>query len=226
VTRVLGVVPALPDDLLLETLRSIQLQTVPVNHVLVLSKRGNGGTFPSRMSEVLNDGLSHVKLADFDYLLRVDGDTFIPLNFLEENLKQNVDVVGYGHAHLIRVAAFLKWMNGKFAAHADDTYLNFKIQSEGGKWAYWNVKPMMTRGAGKRHVSTRYFVERGKVMWQNGYEPLHVLGSPRWDWRNVFAVAGYFAALLARVKRVDCSRFVFWFQIRKLRGDLKRRRRY
>jgi hypothetical protein len=223
--KILGLIPMLPNDFSTETAESVVKQTVPVEQVLLIFNRGVGASFPARMSNALNEGLKAVDLAEYDYLLRVDSDTVLPNNFLSSSLALNADVVGYGHAHLIRVATFLKVMNGKFNSESDDSYLNYKFQSEGYKWSYWDVKPIMSRKPGKTH-SVNYFVERGEIMWKHGYEPLHVFGSVRWEPKNVLAIFGYFLALLRRKRRLDVSKFVFRFQISKLTKDARRTRRW
>ena len=164
-----------------------------------------------RVSYVLNEGLKHVNLNEYDYILRVDCDTLLPIDFVEKNLQLNADAVGFGHAHLIKVSTFLKVMNGKFHSVSDDSYLNFKFMKEGYTWAYWNTKPVMVRDNGKTY-GLKYFFERGKLMWQLGYEPLHVFGNCRWTIKNVLAVAGYFSALANKVKRFDVADFVFRYQ--------------
>lgn len=55
-----------------------------------------GKTVAERVSKVLNEGLSHIRLEDFDYLLRVDGDVVLLHNFLEENLKGKPDPMRWG----------------------------------------------------------------------------------------------------------------------------------
>jgi hypothetical protein len=223
--RFIAVIPTLPSDYCQATVDSIRNQTVSVDKIVVLAKKVSGATLPARISKLFNDFFESFNLKDYDYLLRVDSDTVLPPTFLKSNLRLNVDVVGYGHAHLIKIASFVDAMGGRFNPECDDTYLNFKLMLKGYRWSEWNTKPLMVRGNGKTH-SMRYFFERGLVMWKCGYEPLHVLGSVRWDFRNLFSVAEYFSCLIRRVPRFDVSKFVFLYQLHKLKGDISRRQRF
>lgn len=223
--KVLCVIPALPSDRPTECLHSIAAQTVPVAKTVVLNQQGHGATLQEKLSNVLNEGLTRENLGNYDYLLRVDCDTVLPTGFLASNLALNADVVGHGHAHLIRVVPFMDAMHGQFNGESDETYLNFKFMQQGYKWSYWDVKPVLKRRAGKTH-SLQYFLNRGREMWRNGYEPLHVLGSCRWELRNLLCVFGYFAALLSGVPRLDVAAYTFRYQLHKLQGDLTRKQRW
>jgi hypothetical protein len=223
--RFLAVVPMLPSDYSQATIDSIKNQTLPVDDLVVLDGKVSGASLPARISKLFNNYFEGLRLESYDYLLRVDSDTVLPPTFLEDNLKLNVDVVGYGHAHLIKISSFVDAMGGRFNPECDDTYLNFKLMLRGYRWSAWNTKPLMVRDNGKTH-SMRYFFERGLVMWKCGYEPLHVLGSVRWDFRNLFSVAEYFSCLIRRVPKFDISKFVFLYQLHKLKSDLVRKRRF
>jgi hypothetical protein len=207
----------LPEDFNIKCVEAVKNQTVPVSKLLILSKRGSGATLQERVSSVLNEALSQFDLSKFDYVLRVDSDTLLPANFLEANLGL-ADAVGDGFAHLIRVSPFLAVMGGKFNLVSDDSYLNYKFMMHGYSWARCRAEPVVFRRFGV-HNGLNYFLVRGRVMWACGFEPLHVLGSFLWDCWNVFAVFGYFAALLSCKPKLDIADFVFYRQSHRLIGE-------
>jgi len=206
--KILCVIPALPNDLKQETLESVHNQTVPIDYLLIVSERITDNiSFPAKISKALNNAFSHINLEGFDYILRVDGDTIIPANFVEENLKENPHVTGDGDAMLIHVPSFLKVMSGRFFKEQDDTYIRFKFAQDGLKSTDLRVQPIRTRKCGAKH-SYRYYVERGEIMYRFGYEPLHVLSKFILDRRNAFLVYGYLKAAMLHYGRYDVYDYV------------------
>jgi hypothetical protein len=218
--RVLCVLPMLPSDFSSESVKSVLRQDVPVNQILMILNKGQGVTLPAKVSDALNVGLASVDLSSYDFLLRVDSDVVLPVNFLGSSIALGADVVGSGPAHLIRVKPFLDCMGGKFNSVSDDAYLEYKFLEKGYTVKKWCVKPLIQRSSGKMH-SVSYFFDRGMIMYVNGFEPFHALGSFLWDWHNLFSVWGYFGAVLRGVPRLDVAPFVFWTQIHKLFGRLR-----
>lgn len=223
--KILCVIPSLPNELNFKTIKSILNQTCPVEMIVILPKKVEGHTIAEKLSKVLNGGLNHLKLESFDYVLRVDSDVMLPSNFLKENLKQQPDLSGSaGYAMLIKTSTFLRVMKGKFHPKSDDSYTSYKFMKENCKVYKNQVKPVLTRPSGKHH-GIKYFLDRGKAMYRLGYEPLHVLASFRWASGNIFAVFGYFVALLKCERKFDVADFVWQKQVRKLfkvKGFLKR----
>ena len=215
--RVLCVLPCLPEDFRGECLNAVLNQTLLPDLILVLPKKGEGKTLPERISWVLNQALSHVRLEDFDYIVRVDADTVLPPNYIEENLKDKPDLCGKaGYGLIVKVKPFLKLLNGRFHPKSDDSYIRYKFRMKGLKVTDWKVKPVVKRKSGGKH-GLKYFLYRGFNMYRLGYEPLHVLGSFRWEPRNFLTVFGYLLALLKRERRFDVAPFVWKQQINKLR---------
>jgi len=211
--KILCVVPCLPEDFNPKTLFSILTQTVPVDMIVFLPKRVQGKTIGEKLSKVLNEGLSHIKLEDFDYILRVDCDTVLPSNFIEENLKNKPDLCGNaGHAMLIKVEAFKKAMNCRFHPLNDDSYTTYKFMQLGYNVQKWKVKPQHK----KRLHNPLIAAGRGINMYRLGYEPIHVLLSWRHDIRRIFAIFGYFYALLKREKKFDVAHFVWKKQVKRI----------
>ena len=214
--KILCVIPSLPEELSFKAIQSVLKQTIPVESVMILSKRVKGKTTAEKVSKLLNDGLSHVRIEDFDYLLRVDGDTVIPPNFLEENLKDNPDLCGEaGYGMIIKTSTFKKVMNGKFHPESDDSYISYKFLMKGYKVTKWKVKPIPLGDANFKRV-LKSKIDRGLLMYKIGYEPFHVILSIRWSLRNIFAIFGYFLGFLKREPKFDVSSFVWRRQIRRL----------
>lgn len=185
--------------------------------LVILPKKVPGKNVPAKVSRVLNEGLQHIKLENFDYILRVDGEVILPSNFLEEALKEEPDLYGgAGYAMLIKVKPFLQIMKGKFHPESDDSYTCYKFMRSGCNFIRkYKVRPILLRKPG-RHHGIKYYVTRGEIMYKVGYEPLHVLASFYWDLWNIFAVFGYFIALLKREKKFDVAKFVWNKQVRRL----------
>ena len=216
--RILGVVVSLPEDLNPQTIPSVLSQTFPVDNLLMITERVVGGTLAQKISYLLNQGLKGI-VEEYDYIFRVDGDIAVPPNFLKENLKGEPDYVGtLGSACLIKVEAFKKALGVRFHPDSDDSYTMYKFMSLGFDVRKYIVNPIFLR----RH-DLKYgvydFLERGRIMWKVGYEPLHTtIPIFHKDWRNIITVFSYFAHALRRTKRWDVADFVFRKQIRRLLG--------
>lgn len=217
--KILCVVPCLQDDLHSETVSSVLQQPFNVE-VAVFTERVEAKSFPAKMSKVLNNGLMTYNLQQYDYLLRVDGDTVLPKNFLSENLKAEPDVMGYGYAQLIRVEPFLELMGGKFHPEQDDSYIRYLFAFHGLKSMDYVVQPRRVRETGCNH-SVMYFVEQGRLRFKTGFEPLHMLACLRFGYKNLFDLAGYFKALVSREKRFCFADYVWRLQTAKYSGFLK-----
>jgi len=214
--KILCVVPSLPRDFNLSTLKTILQQTLPIDMIVVLLKKMEGKTVAEKVSKALNDGLSHLHLKDFDYLLRVDSDTVIPPNFLEENLKGEPDLCGgAGYAMIIKVSTFERVMEGRFHPLSDDSYTSYKFMEKNCRVSKHRVKPKLLRRSGSSH-GVMYFLNRGKAMFKHGYEPFHVLSSFRWEWKNIVCLFGYVLALLKNERKFDTASFVWHKQVRRL----------
>ncbi|MHA1834850.1 MAG: hypothetical protein ACTSV7_12790 [Candidatus Baldrarchaeia archaeon] len=215
--KILCVIPSLPEDLSSLTLKSVLKQSIPIEMLVVLPKKVRGKNVSAKVSKVLNESLQHIKIEHFDYILRVDGEVVLPPNFLEEALKEKPDLYGAaGYAMLIKVGPFLKVMKGRFHPESDDSYTCYKFMQSGCKFIRrYKVRPILLRKPG-RHHGVRYYINRGEIMYKVGYEPFHVLISFRWDLWNIFAVFGYFMALLKRERKFDVAKFVWGKQVKRL----------
>jgi len=192
-------------------------QTVQVNPIVVLHRKIEGGNLSEKVSYVLNEGLTHLRMENFDYLLRVDGDAVLSANFVEEGLRANADLYGgWGYAMLIKIAPFLKLLNGKFNRVSDDTYLVHKFRVYGLNVDVQHSTPLVKHR--KRHHDSSDYRFCGEIYYRVGYEPLHILAFLRqkplrtmWN-----LVLGYFAAWLSRKRKFDFAPLIWHYQIRRL----------
>lgn len=214
--KVLAVVPCHPKESCAEAVESVRCQTVPVTEVLVLSEVSSIKPFPKRMSSILNNALENIKLENYDYLLRVDSDTVLPQNFLEENLKSDAKVMGWGYAQIIHIPTFLKLMHGRFFSEQDDTYIRLMFEMHGQKTCNLTVEPLSSRPFGECHGSG-YFIERGQLMYKLGYEPAHIFSKALLNRQSMFMLYGYLKAWIQRLSKFDVSPFVAWTQLRALK---------
>ena len=218
--KVLCVVPALPSEVKIDTLQSIFAQTVQVEPTIILTERIKTKLpFPAKMSLLLNGMLEYVRLEEFDYLLRVDGDTVLPSNFVEAHINAGFDAVGCGFAQLIRVKPFMEFMGGMFHPDHDDGYIIEKFSYVGLKssWRYL-VEPTVNRAPGL-HQGSSWYKAQGELKYRYGKEPLEfgLYLLRHYCPFTIFELAGYFSALLRGKPRFDVADRVLYRQLRKFR---------
>jgi hypothetical protein len=113
-----------------ETLQSVKNQTVQPFKIVVANK-----SFPQfkfvgeRAGMAIRDVLSKEKLEDYTHILRVDGDTLLPKDYIEHSLSKNVDLVGGGgYAQLLRVSAFKDLFDCMYPVDfAEDSCLSWAV---------------------------------------------------------------------------------------------------
>jgi len=214
--KILCVILSLPQHLKYETIRSVMNQTIPVDMIVLLTKKSSKLTIAERIPDLLNEGYSHIKLEDFDYILRLDGDTILKETFLERNLEGNPDLRGSGYAHLIKVEPFLELMNGRYSYIAEDAYLNAKFKQYGKNVGGLLEEPFPS---GNRPFDAKYFVDRGRIMYLLGWVPLHVVmfmfrnNGKEW-YKYIFAVGSYLLSFLVKPPKFDVAEFVWNYQVR------------
>jgi len=236
--RIICLIPALPSEVKLSTLKSIFEQTVPIDYTILLSKKVKEKLrFPVKISLVLNEMLKDIKLENFDYLLRVDTDTVLPPNFIEENLKLDLDALGWGCAELIKIPPFLKIMGGLFHPEHDDGYVHVKFRQLGltSSQEGYAVKPLCVREPGKHHGSSWYF-SQGVLDYQYGWDPAGMLYNAFVVFGLVYApfvIYGYVYGIVHRIKRFDVAALNMqhyfrkywqlgrWFKFGKVRRMIK-----
>lgn len=210
-----------------ETLQSLQNQTVRIDRVVLADR-----TFPDRragirVAKAINCELDRLDLAEFDWLLRVDGDTILPPDWLERSMASGADVVGRGgYALLVKMSAFMA-AGARFpVVEPEDALLNLKIQSLGFKAVPYVVKPEFLREPGRGTERSLFtFLQRGVWTWRLGYEPVHAVYNfifavrLRRNPRYLLGIFGYFFAAASRAEKwdEDVARFVFHKQVMSLR---------
>lgn len=201
-----------------ETERSICNQTIPVK-LIINDKPYNrieNETFPHFISRILNDTLLNTDLSMYDYLLRVDDDCLLPSTWIERNLGFDL-VSSSGQAQLIKMAPFLELMNGRFYEDQDDSYLAYKFLINNKSFSEWLYPPISLRKTGEKHDNS-YWINRGKIMYQQGFEPLHILFLHK-NKKHFYEVYSFLKCYITRPKRFDTASYVFHEQ---MKGYLKR----
>ena len=93
----------------------------------------------------MRNALAKEELDSFGYILRVDGDTILPKNFVEESLKLNADLVGCGgYAQLLKMSTFKDLFDNVYpVGFAEDTVLTQAvIRSPHHIYSKYAVKPI------------------------------------------------------------------------------------
>jgi hypothetical protein len=201
--KIICIIPTLPNDISIKTLKSIYSQTVPVDYVYLLSKQiKESKPLPQKISSVLNDGLSGLNLNAFDYILRLDSDTVLPQDFIEKHIALHVDVCGgAGYAQLISVPFFQKNMNSLFNSLSDDSYNYYKAKSCGT--ALKLVTPVQYKEPGLFHNKFKYNFYSGELGFFIGYDPFQGVSYLRFKSKGIIYFLGYFWALLTFKKRFE-----------------------
>jgi hypothetical protein len=184
---------------------------------MFLTKKSKLPSLIQRIADAENDGLSHVNLSRFDYILKVDGDTILSKDFVKNNLIGDPDVVGGGSAMLIKVSAFNEVMNGKFYAECEDPYIRVKFQMAHKKVRGYREAPLYI---GYHPLEVHYFAELGRMYYRLGWTPAHmasmIFEEPPRNLKKIFIVLSYFVACLTKPKKMDTFNFVRAYQTRSL----------
>ena len=234
--KVLALIPSLPKDLKQETVDSVFNQKFDGEIELhVLTEVVKGGFLGEKVSYVLNRCIEKLDLTKYDWILRLDGDTVLPSNFVKVSTSVPYDVgsVGKaGHCTIIRMEAFLSCMpNQRFDKRVDDSTLYFNLMYHGWKCLDWqrDAWPLSFRPPGIVS-SLRYFLYGGKIRYIEGYEPVHVLLTPFvqvkhgslvnkniFIWRNFLQFYAYlYYAFFDRRDRYPFFGYVRAWQVRRL----------
>jgi len=223
--KIICIIPALPSELKIDTIQSILNQTTPVTHTVLLTEKINDNIpFPAKISKVINSFLENIKLEKYDYMLRVDADTILPPNFIEENLKKDYDALGYGYAQIIKVPPFIEVLGGKLNKHHDDGYILVKLRYTNYKASSkdYNVAPILKRNSGFHHGSS-WFAAQGELNYMYGADPVSVLFNTVYSFNKytIFQIYGYFKALVTHKERFDVAAPVIYRHCLKYRHPLR-----
>jgi hypothetical protein len=215
--KILCLVPTLLEDSDSDCLASIQRQTVSVDHIELVTQRVQGGTFPERVSYVLNKALEKFTLENYDFLLRVDGDTVLPKDFVEKGIAAECDLYGtIGYAKLIRVQPFLRCMNGRFFRFSNDMYIPHCFVAHGFKVCRGDFSKVKTRN--KLH-SWMYYYVIGSNYYRLGYTILHFAVSlkPKQLRMSAMLLAGFVGSWCRKIPKFDIADAVQALQIGRLK---------
>ena len=90
-----------------ESIKSAMEQTIPVDMVVLLTKKSNNPTQTEQVSDILNDLYEKIDLTTFDYILRIDGHVVLPRNFLERNLVNEPDTITSAGFQIVKIKPLL-----------------------------------------------------------------------------------------------------------------------
>ena len=108
-----------------------------------------------RVGKAINNVLNNIPLHKYDFLLKVDADIVMPLNYVERCLKLKADLVGLGPFMLVRMEPFLKLLSGRWPeVPTDDAYVMMCFKAAGLRIAPWLEGLVIKRKAGG---SWRYY---------------------------------------------------------------------
>ncbi len=206
-------------------LSSLEAQTVKADRVVVSDHRFSDGKTGTRVARSMNMTLAEVPWRGYDYILRLDGDSKIPPDFIEKALRENADMVGSGGSGLLLKRGVLEAMGGRWPVlDPEDSYFIWKARQLG-----FSHRQPSVRGTG-RPFGSEYnlsrFLSWGFNAYWLGYEPVYflrmVLLSARAAKRPgfVLAIPVYLDCLLIRKRRLDVADFVTRTQVRLISRGL------
>jgi glycosyltransferase involved in cell wall biosynthesis len=153
-----------------------------------------------RVGKAINHVLNNIPLHKYDFLLKVDADIVMPLNYVERCLKLEADLVGLGPFMLVRMEPFLKLLGGRWPeVPTDDAYVMMRFKAAGLRIAPWPEGLVIKRKAGG---SWRYYYYRGVYDLKIGFDPIKEFFSVislilhRKTLLPFFTLFGYFIAIM------------------------------
>ena len=235
-TKILCLVVSLPQQLRFETIQSVMNQSISVELTVLLTKKSSMPTLVQRIIDAENDGLRHINLKHFDYILKLDGDTILGRDFLKNNIVEGPDAIGAGGAFLIKVSPFNEILGGKFFPDSEDPYVRTRFLMEGKKVQDYYEAPKYLGTHSSLDVPDS--VALGSMYYRLGWTPIHVFHTIFWDIprsssqalhcpeinrvlslphlriRNVFLVGSYLLACILRPQKMDTFSFIRTYQTR------------
>ena len=155
----------------------------------------------------MREALSKEKLENYTHILRVDGDTTLPKDYIEHSLNLNTDLVGsVGYAQLLKVSAFQDLFNCEYPIDfSEDSCLAFAIIYSNKHVFHKGKKPNLPP---PKKYSKDSWIEYGTCRHRLGYSFLRTLAafknhrSTTFVGLNIFwVVIGYFLAKAQRQKK-------------------------
>ena len=122
-----------------------------------------------RVGKAINHVLSNIDLGKYDFLLKIDADVAIPLDFIERCLRLEADLVGLGSFMLVRTKPFIRLLGGRWPeVPADDAYVMMCFRAAGLKTALWPKGVILKRKSGG---NWKYYYYRGICDFKIGLDP-------------------------------------------------------
>ena len=210
IPKILVVVPTI-EGISNKTNSSLKHQTTPYSSILIANKKiDKKFSTGERASKALNYELgkyTNEELSVYDYLLRIDDDSYLPEHFIEENLKLDADIVGSsGYGQLIKMKLFIEVLNARFPeVWSEDGHVWYTFKYYGLKAEKYRVKP---ENFGTRNFNKKRYFGDGISRYKKGYIIPHILVSFREPMSGrkvgfnvIYIIAGYFWAMLKGEKK-------------------------
>jgi hypothetical protein len=125
------------------------------------------------VGKAINHELNNIDLHKYDFLLKVDADVAMPLNYLEKCLKLEADLVGLGPFMLVKMEPFLKLLGGRWPEiPTDDAYVMMCFKAAGLRISPWPEGLVLKR---KAEGSWRYYYYRRIYDLKIGFDPINEL---------------------------------------------------
>jgi hypothetical protein len=204
-------------------LRDLHDQSIVPDSVTVSDHRFPDRATGLRVAKSLNRTLSEVPWRRYEYVLRIDGDSRIPPDFVQRAISEGADVVGSGASGLLFKTRVLEAMGGRWPeVEPEDSYFIWKAQELG-----FSHRPPVVRGRGRafgNKYDADHFLSWGRNCYLLGFEPIYftrlALASARSARRPafLFAIPVYLDLFLMRSRRFDIADFVTRTQVLRLAG--------
>jgi len=153
-----------------------------------------------RAAKAINRALERANLRLYDYLLKVDADVLMPLDYVERCLLLGADLVGLGPFMLVRVKPFIRLLGGCWPeVPTDDAYVMMRFKAAGLKTAPCPEGLVLKKKAGS---GWKYYYYRGIFDFKIGFDPIKELFSiislimHRRTLLTLFTLVGYLTAIV------------------------------
>ena len=193
-----------------KTLQSVKDQTVQPVKIVIADKPFPQFRFVGeRVGMAMRDVLLKEKLDEYTHILRVDGDTILPKNYVKYSLSKNVDLVGMGgYAQLLRVSAFEDLFDCIYPIDfAEDSCLSWAVIYSNRHTFDKGKKPVLPP---QKKYPVQSWLEYGACRYRFGYSFFRTLASFR-NYRSttfvgfkvLWVIMGYLWAITQQQKKHD-----------------------
>jgi hypothetical protein len=191
-----------------KTLQSIKDQTVQPKKIVIADKPYPQFRFVGeRVGMAMRNALSREKLDNYTHILRVDGDTILPKDYIQHSLSKNADLVGRGgYAQLLKVSAFKDLFNCVYPIDfAADSCLSWAVIYSNKHTFHKGKKPILPS---PKKYPIQSWLEYGACRQRFGYSIFKTLAAFR-NYRSttfvgfkiVWVILGYLRAKIQHQKQ-------------------------